>query len=515
MPLDTSPHTRNTALWLFLVAMAALILCAPFADAVFAVGDEGVLLHAAERILQGRKLYVDFFEFLPPGGFVLTAGWLGTFGTTLWSARCLAILTNAGIACFTYLACRRVARHAPLSALIAIAWVIMTQGIGTQVSHHWLTTLFSTVTMWATLVAIDDRERPLHWLGLAGLAAGFAAMTTPHRGALVMLAGAMAIIIRWRAWRELTTYVAACLVIPALLVAQLLVQGAFLTAFEDVIIWPLTRYRSMQGVPFAHWTNPQSYPLSILFPLLAVLTVLACARHKSTGYSATFPASCLFALAGFVGCYPRPDAVHIGFSAPLAFPLLVECCRQLTRTWSPFHRLVVTAAATGACVATLLTYSNLVREAWRTAKTTTPKGTVRFLDTAAAGLVARVAATPLTDAYAFYPYMPLFPFLTSRDHVPMVDIFLAHYTSPAQYEEACRSAMQRAIWLVTDTSWKDPKAVRTIYPAMPDAEPQEKANFEQALLGAFALVAREGRYELRRRTPFADPRSCAGIARSN
>ena len=68
-------------------------------------GDEGVLLNGAERMLRGSKLYADLFEFLPPGGFLLTEAWFSIAGISLVSARSLAILTIVGIACFTYLAC--------------------------------------------------------------------------------------------------------------------------------------------------------------------------------------------------------------------------------------------------------------------------------------------------------------------------------------------------------------------------------------------------------------------------
>src|SRR6516162_8262910 len=137
--------------WLLLVGLTAGVLCVPFIRTV-AIGDEGVLLTGAERMLRGSRLYADFFEFLPPGGFVLTEAWFAITGISVGSARSLAILTIVGIACFTYLACRQASKSAPLSTLLATAWVVMSQGFWTQVSHHWFTTLFSMVAAWAALV---------------------------------------------------------------------------------------------------------------------------------------------------------------------------------------------------------------------------------------------------------------------------------------------------------------------------------------------------------------------------
>ena len=60
------PSRSSSVWWLVLVSLAAALLCAPFFRLLFFWGDEGVLLHEAELILQGKKIYADFFQFLPP-----------------------------------------------------------------------------------------------------------------------------------------------------------------------------------------------------------------------------------------------------------------------------------------------------------------------------------------------------------------------------------------------------------------------------------------------------------------
>src|SRR5262249_13763319 len=89
-----SDSPSSSRWWLRFVGMIGTVLCVPLIPALFGMGpDEAVLLNGAERMRRGAGLYVDFFEFLPPGGFVLTEAWFSLAGISIVSARSLAILT--------------------------------------------------------------------------------------------------------------------------------------------------------------------------------------------------------------------------------------------------------------------------------------------------------------------------------------------------------------------------------------------------------------------------------------
>ena len=106
----------------------------------------------------------------------------------------------------------------------------------------------------------------------------------------------------------------------------------------------------------------------------------------------------------------------------------------------------------------------------------------------------------------------MLPFLTAREQVSKYDTFVPGYTTPAQYQEACFSALRDATWLVIDRNWTDPNFLRLSFPAMRDAEPRETKRFELALQSAFEFVARDGAFELRRRVKAVNETICAGIA---
>jgi hypothetical protein len=487
--------------WLLLVGLIAAVLCAPFIRTVFGLGDEAVLLNGAERMLRGSTLYVDFFEFLPPGGFVLTEAWFSIAGISIGSARSLAILTIVGIACFTYLACQQACKNAPLSALLATGWVVMSQGPWTQVSHHWFTTLFSMVAAWSALASIEHPQRWLRWPLIAGAVAGMAVMVTPHRGALVMLAAVTAFLHLRRRRAELFAYVLGCALAPAGLLAYLAGHHALVAAFDDVIRFTATRYAAIQTVPFGF--SGEKHPLTYLFPLAALLTLLVCARDWR---------ACLR--------NRLPDITRIRFAVPLAYPLLAYCMTRLAQWWRPawwryrYVVLVVAGVVIGLCAPSVLFFLQLSEEALRAKIVPTPRGGVAIFGPLRAGgpeLLARIAATPIGDAYFFYPVLSKVSFLTAREQVSKYDVFMPGYTLPSQYQDACISVMRRASWVVIDRRWTDPNVLKQLFPAMRDAQPQETKRFEQALDGGFELVAQEGAFEVRRRREGINDTVCAGI----
>ena len=366
---QVAEHTERAGVdwWLPVVVVCSILLCLPFLRTFFALDDEGVLLYGADRMLQGKSLYGDFFEFLPPGGFVITALWFSLTGVSVLSARTLAILVIAGIAGFSYLTCRRASRNAPLSAVLTLGWVVMSQGLWTQVSHHWLTTLFSVTAAWAAFVSIEQASRGLRWPLMAGVAAGMAAMITPTCGALGMLAAMVAFVGAERRKRvELSVFVLGGLVIPACLIGYLVWRHVFAAAFDDVILFTARRYAPIQVLPFGDRANAQNYPLMMLFPIAGVLLFLVCARDWRTCLSDRLLwLAAALALAGFIGSFPRADVAHIAFNVPLALPLFALCVSRIAAQWRPRIRGITAAAAIVLCVPSALAYASLTVQTMR------------------------------------------------------------------------------------------------------------------------------------------------------
>jgi len=515
------PETKKTVranqlLWTVSVGLAAVALCMPFLRAVTWLGDEGVLLDGAQRMLHGDKLYVDLFSGLPPGGYLITEEWFRLFGISMLSARALAILTIAGIACFTFLACRLVCRNSLLPAALSLGWVATSQGYWTQVSHHWFTTCLS---MMAGYFALRSAGRAHAWFGwpvLAGIAAGAAGLVTSSRGAFAVIAALSAFADLRRQWRQTLLFVLSVAVMLIGFVVYLLWQHLLPAAFDDVIVFTATRYALIQWVPFGHGLSWENLLLVALFPAVLAGTVLLGVVDWRALAAPRARTCAALSLAGFSSCFPRPDMAHIGFAAPLAFPMLALLMSQISRRWRPVTRYATAGLLFAICIPSFSAFIGTAQSVARASFSTTPRGKVAFSMGRAAEvreLLDAIVAKPRAERFFFYPYLPMLPFISARDQQGQYDLFAPDFTAPVQYQQACVSVIEQATWAVVDTKWADPKILKVIFPGMTNPRPPETARFEAALDKAFPISARFGTFELRRKAPDADPRLCAGIAR--
>jgi hypothetical protein len=478
-----------------------LVACAPYFRYVGSLGDEGVLLHGAVRILGGEVLYRDFFGILPPGGYLIVTAWMKLFGLDFSSVRVLAIGVVVGIAALIYAAARLSSGSRPLAALIAIVWAVLSQGALTVINHHWFATAASMASAVGLLLAVGGvpRRGPAF---AAGLFAGVAAMVSSTRGALmcVVLLGMLLTQPAIRA--RLVSTMAGVVLVPAAMVLYVAANGAVAAAFEDVIRYPALHYAGIQAVPFGMGASMQYVALVALFPVTFVLGGVALAlRRVELWRDPRFRVSLGLAIAGLLGSYPRPDHVHLSFSVPLACPLFALVVGDVRG----FGRIALGALAVGLCLVGLAGAIATGVGVSRSPVVTTARGfVVPGRDVPAqdfAALVRQVDVAPVGSAFFFYPYSPLLPYLTGRRHVAAFDVMVPGYTSVDQYRKTCARVATEAQWVVIDRQWSDPNFLGRIFPAMRDPDPREKREFEAALRVGFDEVRHASRrFELRRRS---------------
>src|SRR6476646_10810848 len=81
--------------WLLLVAVVLFVFLLQFKFPfypLFNEGDQFIAAYNADRMLQGDRIYVDFFQFTFPGAQVLFAMLFSLFGLKLWVVNFVVVL---------------------------------------------------------------------------------------------------------------------------------------------------------------------------------------------------------------------------------------------------------------------------------------------------------------------------------------------------------------------------------------------------------------------------------------
>jgi hypothetical protein len=501
---------RDPWFWTVLVFSVAYFL--PVFRLLGALSDEGVIVHGAIRIVEGQVPYRDFFEFLGPGSFFALAAWLKIFGATFDAVRLLLVATLALIAALTYVAARMASGRRVVAASLTVAWLIRAPH---ETNHHWFTTAASIACAVALLGAALAPPARLACF-TAGLFAGAAAMTTQTRGALLAFAVVVVLLSRPERRRTVPMALAGISLVPAIAALYFGVIGALGAAVADAVVFPLRQYTRIQVVGFGAFASAADAGIVAAFPLTFVLVVIA--RYVRGVSTERLLAPLVLAGVGFIGTYPRPDVTHLAFAVPLALPLLALAMAALGEALRGYARVALAAGLLGVWawhMADSVTFRIAVARA-PLPVVATARGVVR----AAPGVRTRDLAwlvdgiqrhTAPTDAFLFYPYMPMLPFLTQRHHVAHLDVVVPGYTTPSQFGALCAEAV-RADWVVIDRLWLDAANVRAMFPAMADPVPPERRAFEFVLAEGFERVAHSPSFEVRRRTPRATPALCTSLA---
>lgn len=497
--------------WLWAVLVFSVAYFVPVFRLLASLSDEGVIVHGAIRILGGQVPYRDFFEFIGPGSFFVLAAWLKIFGATFDAVRLLSIATLALIAALTYVAARMASGHRVVAAALTAAWLIRAPH---DTNHHWFTTAASMACAVALLFAMLSPPARLACFA-AGLFAGAAAMTTQTRGAVLAAGVVVVLLSRPDRRRAVVMAVAGIGTVPLIAAAYFAAVGALGAALNDAVMFPLRQYTRVQVVGYGAFASAEDAGVLAAFPLAFVLIVIA--KYVRGLSTEQLLAPLALAGVGFLGAYPRPDATHLAFVVPLAIPALTLAVSALREALKGRARVVVAA---GLIAVWAWHVADSVAFRIAIARASLPVvATARGVVHVAPGVRTRDLAwlldgierhTAPTDAFFFYPYIPMLPFLTQRQHAAHLDVVIPGYTTPSQFGELCAEAV-RAEWVVIDRVWLEAATLRAMYPAMADPAPPERQAFELVLSEGFDRVAHSPSFEVRRRTPRATPALCARI----
>ncbi len=287
--------------WLFLIALAVFFHADHFLN-----GDEGVTLNGAWNLYNGRRLYFDFFSFLPPLSFYLLSWLWQVVGVSFWSAKIFSIVLLVLGALGLYKIAQQLKRSAfnlfvPFFFILSSSWLWI-------INHNFYNLIFIIWSLYFYLRYLQS-QRYLY-LFFAGLIAGLSILLLQQKGLVV--AGISAVFLLWpwadRLARErLRSFLLYSLAV-ALPLASLFLFWPPLLLWESLIAFPLFHYIESNRISFRL--------LYLAFFSLALLAISW--RHR--GRSVNF---ILLLSAGFLlSCYPLPDYYHLHLALALLIPLL-------------------------------------------------------------------------------------------------------------------------------------------------------------------------------------------------
>jgi hypothetical protein len=489
------------------------------------IGDEGSIVYGASRVTEGAVPSRDFLEVMGPGTFYWLALWFKVFGTTWLTSRVAILVTVLISTCAIYYATRRQYRGR-LAVVPAALYTIVSVPSWPGASHHFDSNMWVLLAVAASVSALQPNRKTSV---LTGVLAGLGATSMPQKGVLVLAGLCIARLIegaRSREWRRAIAdtlwMVGPFLAVGATVALYFWSRDALWDLIQANVIWPATRYRSVNGVPYAfgfgRFAFGQFAPVlaamlpasiaGIAITLAAVpflfIVVLPFAAVALLLYGMVAPKQMVegasrvpwaYWCAGFglfaAECH-RADMMHLIWGSPV---LLVAVFIWTARTKG---LLAVTVRRTLACcVALLAAVLVLTRINPTTTTMKTRSGEIQLLseDDALRFLHESVSAE---EQVFVYPYYPMYYFLANVRNPTRFSILMYHYNTSGEFDEVVQDLengqVQYVLW---DTSVGGANLVRW-FPGY-EEPPVEEQRLERYLEEHYKVIATKNKFRVLQR----------------
>ncbi len=260
----------------------AAVLWWTMAERLSLIGDEGIYLEGARRILQGQAPYRDFFVLTGPGTFWLHALIFKMLGLSLRHGHVVLILDVAFLSAAVFWLAAHLLRP-PGAAILTFLFAAFETANPTvlTVNHRWDSAALAVAAVVLLFHALERAlDRPRWWLiAGGGVLAALAAWTTPTLLAVVAALGVGLLPLPNRV-RSLAAYAGGVAAGSALPAAVLWREGA-LAAMLQHLLWSGSNYPSANG--FSYGTIAGGYSgvlagaagleLAIRLVILAVVAI--------------------------------------------------------------------------------------------------------------------------------------------------------------------------------------------------------------------------------------------------
>ena len=389
--------------------------------------DEGIYLDAAERMLHGQRLYVDFFGYVGPGVFWVQELFFRVFGITMLAGRLpVLIYFSSECALLYWLTARLASRGVAVFTLLVFFALEASDLNQLTAQHRWDSGAVALASIALVVYGILSGTR---WPWVAAGAAGvLAAVFTPS---MLLVPAATLVWSVTLAGGKTTgaTYLAGGAAVGAATVLVMAASGLLLP-FIGQMRWLAQNYSSVNRMAYgavfggyahlfkgpidASWAAQVVVVLFLVLPAILPVTNLAgwaaaLWLRIPAGLDPTRRKAVLYLLvcsaALVASTYPRPDLAHLAWVSPLSFVLAATLVT---------HAAPKLVQAAVLCLSTLgaAVFAYHLTSTLDAVSLATPVGKVRVSPDTAPQVEALLAAVKPGDSAFVHPYHPLFYFLT-------------------------------------------------------------------------------------------------------
>jgi hypothetical protein len=221
-------------------------------------GDDQVFFWMnAQRMLHGERVYLDFFQYTPPGTDLLFLAMFKLFGPRIWVLNAAVLALGAALSAVCYTVASQIMERR-LALLAACFYLIVIFSKPLNATHHW----FSVLAIMCGVAVLMKSDTPSR-IAIAGAWLGLAAFFTQTHGFVAALSVAVFLIweqlLSGNRWQELRNrllslllgFVSALLVLNAYFIVA--VGVPHLWAQQVTYVW---RY-AHAGVGSRFWGLPE------------------------------------------------------------------------------------------------------------------------------------------------------------------------------------------------------------------------------------------------------------------
>jgi len=323
---------KNFAVYIYFIA--SCIVLAILQSKHFLDADEGIILDGAWNLINGRVLYTDFFEIIPPLSFYFIYWAWQLVGVSYVAARIVgiaAILVSAiGVYKISSIYVRgRLVFLAPTLFMIAsLRWVLIT--------HNVFFLPFAIGAMYFFIKSISDRSR--YRLAISGILTGLGILVLHSHGLIIALVSAVFLAIQW--FKNKDEYNLKSTAIYAI--------GVFIPVSTVLMKWDLNVLYQNLVVPIFSYGSIHYVPQQFYWFTLLIMLVLAWSLRSVRSIGVWYLLSIQLLL--MLSIIPNPAYVHILFILypfiillPLAFQVLRTATMKLEKyvTFTLFSYVII------------------------------------------------------------------------------------------------------------------------------------------------------------------------------